>query len=253
MSATVNYPIESVENASRVLLMLRTQRVLRVSAVASELEIARSSAHRLLNTLLSLGLLRQDPTTRTYGPGAQLIQIGVAVIGATDLRAEARPVIEKLSHQVGETVHLIVLDGSSIVFLDGVEGRHAVRAAVRAGDRAPAHASAAGKVLLAPLTSAQLQERYPGSRLKGGTDSAIGSRRALERELKQVREDGYAMNKGESEFGLHAISAPIYDSAGKVRAALSISGPSERLTVSKLVQLTSVIHAAAADVGTGVS
>lgn len=236
MSSPASYPIESVENAARVLLMLRSQPILRVAEVASELGIARSSAHRMLTTLQSHGLLRQDPATRSYAAGPQLVQIGVAVIGATDLRAEARPTIEALSQGIGETAHLIVLDGSSIVFLDGVEGRHAIRAVVRTGDRAPAHASAAGKVLLAALSTAQLRERYPGTRIRGGTAEALGSRRALEDELQVVREQGFATNLSESELGLHAVAVPVRDSAGTVRAAISISGPSVRLTEAALAE-----------------
>lgn len=236
MPSQVNYPIESVENAARVLLMLRTQRLLRVAEVATELGIARSSAHRMLTTLQAHGLLRQDPATRSYAAGPQLVQLGVAVIGATDLRADARPTIERLCQSTGETVHLIVLDGSMILFLDGVEGRYAIRAAERTGDRAPAHASAAGKVLLAALTKEQLRERYPGSRIRGGTAEAMSSRRALEEELEVVREQGYATNLGESEVGLHAVAVPVRDALGTVRAAISVSGPSARLPEAALIE-----------------
>lgn len=236
MSSPASYPIESVENAARVLLMLRTQRLLRVAEVAAELDIARSSAHRMLTTLQSQGLLRQDAATRSYAAGPQLVQIGVAVIGATDLRADARPTIERLCRLTGETVHLIVLEGSTIVFLDGVEGRHAIRAAERTGDRAPAHAAAAGKVLLSALTREELRERYPGSRIRGGTSEALTSRRALEDELEIVRERGYATNLGESEPGLYAVAVPVRDSLGTVRAAISVSGPSVRLTETSLAE-----------------
>lgn len=246
-----SYPIESVENAARVLLMLRGKRVLRVAEVAVDLGIARSSAHRMLTTLQSQGLLRQDPATRGYAAGPQLVQIGVAVIGATDLRVEARPTLERLSHDIGETVHLVVLDGTSIVFLDGVEGPHAIRAAARTGDRAPAHPSAAGKVLLAGLGLEELRERYPSGRLVGGTSEAVGTRKALEEVLDAVRTRGYATNIGESEVGLHAIAAPVRSSAGTVRAAVSVSGPSARLTeellaehVSSLLEATSRLGSA---------
>jgi len=245
VSSPASYPIESVENAARVLLMLRTKRLLRVAEVAAELGIARSSAHRMLTTLQSQGLLRQDAATRSYAAGPQLVQIGVAVIGATDLRADARPTIERLSQAIGETVHLIVLDGATIVFLDGIEGRHAIRAAERTGDRAPAHASAAGKVLLAALTRDELRERYPAGRIRGGTSEALTSRRALEEELDAVRERGYATNLGESEIGLHALAVPVRDAAGTVRAALSVSGPSGRLTETALAEhLPTMLQAA---------
>lgn len=253
MSSPASYPIESVENAARVLLMLRSQRVLRVAEVAAQLGIARSSAHRMLTTLQSQGLLRQEPSTRGYEAGPQLVQIGVAVIGASDLRAEARPSLERLCQEIGETVHLIVLDGTTTVFLDGVEGRYAIRAAERTGDRSPAHASAAGKVLLASLTLEQLRERYAGTRLQGGTDHAVTSRRALEDDLEHVREQGYALNLGESEIGLHAVAAPVRDAAGGVRAALSISGPSVRLTEERLVEHAAALVAEADALGASIS
>ena len=230
MTSPANYLIESVENASRVLLMLRTRRVLRVGEVAAELDIARSSAHRMLTTLQSQGLLRQDPATKTYGAGPQLVQIGVAVMGAGDLREEVRPTVERLSRDTGETIHLIVLDGPAIVFVDGVEGRFAIRAALRTGDRAPAHASAAGKVLLASLSHEQLREHYPENRIQGGTRKAVNSRRKLETELEAMRAAGFALNLGESEYGLHAVAVPVLDAGGSVRAAIALSGPSERLT-----------------------
>lgn len=252
MSAPANYPIESVENAARVLLMLRDRRELRVAEVAVELGIARSSAHRMLTTLQSQGLLQQKPT-RVYAAGPQLVQIGVAVIGATDLRAVARPTLERLRRHLGETIHLIILDGSTIVFLDGVEGTFAIRAAERTGDRAPAHPSAAGKVLLASLTREQLRERYPSSRLRGGTTAAKKSRRMLEDELEIVRGQGYAVNLGESEIGLHALAVPVRDAAGNARAAISVSGPSVRLTEDKLAEHVPVLLQAADQLGASLS
>lgn len=249
MSAAASYPIESVENAARVLLMLREKRVIRVAEVAAELGIARSSAHRMLTTLQSQGLLRQDPATRGYGAGAQLVQIGVAVIGATDLKADARATLERLSRQSGETVHLIALEGVETVFLDGVEGRYAIRAAERTGDRSPAHASAAGKVLLASLSREQLRQLYPGSRIQGGTDQAVTSRRELEAQLEAIRVAGFGLNLGESEPGLHAVSAPIRDGAGSARAALSISGPSVRLDRQRLEEFSGTLRDAADSLG----
>lgn len=243
MPAAAGYPIESVENAARVLLMLRTQRLLRVAEVAAELGLARSSAHRLLTTLQAHGLLQQDAASRGYGAGLQLVQIGAAVMGATDLRAQVRPTLERLCRELGETLHLIVLDGASIVFLDGVEGRFAIRAAVRTGDRAPAHPSAAGKVLLAALSQDELRERYRAGRIAGGTNQAVATRHALEAQLAGVREQGFATNLGESETGLHALAAPVLDAAGSVRAAVSVSGPSHRLTESDLGRLADLLTA----------
>jgi len=249
MNSSARYPIESVENAARVLLMLRKTRLLRVGEVADELGVARSSAHRMLATLQAQGLLKQDAATRGYHAGFRLVELGLAVIGATDLRAEARPVLESLAKTTRETVHLIVLEGTQIVFVDGVEGDHVIRAALRVGDRAPAHAAAAGKVLLAALPEEELRSRYPQTRLRGGTDLAIATRADLEAELALIRKRGYATNCSESEDGLHAVAAAVFDGGGAAQAALSVSGPSSRLSDTDLDRLGSVVLAACGRLG----
>ena len=229
MSAPASYPIESVDNAARILLMLLENRDLRTAGVARELGVARSTAPRMLTTLQARGLLRQDPATKGYGPGPGLVELGMAVMGAGDLRAEMRPLLEKLAAETGETAHLLVLEGDEVVFLDGVEGKHVIRAAARSGQRAAAHTSAAGKALLAELSSDEFGRRYPAARLRGGTTKALTSRGALLSELATVRERGYATNLSESEPDLHAVAVAIRDRTGIARAALSVSGPASRL------------------------
>jgi IclR family transcriptional regulator, acetate operon repressor len=224
-----SYPIESVDNASRILLMLLDNPALKVGNVAAELGVARSTAHRMLTTLQARDLLRQDSVTKAYGPGLKLVELGIAVMGAADLRVEVRPVLEKLASSSGETTHLLVLDGTDTVFVDGVESKHVIRAGLRTGQRGPAHASAAGKALLAELSSEELTRRYAGTRLTGGTERALTTRRALEQELALVRERGYGTNRGESEPELHAVAAVVRDRRGVARGALSASGPSQRL------------------------
>jgi DNA-binding IclR family transcriptional regulator len=229
VAVPASYPIESVGTAAQILLMLRDKPSLRVAWVAQELGVARSTAHRMLTTLQDAGLLRQDETSKEYRAGPALVQLGVAVIGATDIRAEAKPALEQLARATGETAHLLTLESTETVFLDGVDGRHAIRAALRIGQRGPAHASAAGKTLLACLTPEELHARYPGSRLRGGTDRAPRTRRELEETLEQVRRQGYATNFSESEPDLTAVAAAIPDRNGVPRFALSVSGPAQRL------------------------
>lgn len=229
MTVTASYPIESVSTAAQILLMLRDHRTLRVAKVAQHLGVARSTAHRMLTTLQDTGLLRQDEVSKEYLAGPALVELGMAVIGATDIRTQARPVIESLAGATGETVHLLVLEGTETVFLDGVEGRHVIRAALRVGSRGPAHASAAGKALLSCLPAEELRARYPGSRLSGGTDRAPKTRHKLEEILAEVRRRGYASNFSESEPGLTAVAAAVPSRNGLSRFALSVSGPADRL------------------------
>lgn len=248
MSAPASYPIESVDNAARILLMLLETRDLRTASVARELGVARSTAHRMLTTLQARGLLRQDPATKGYGPGPGLVELGMAVMGAVDLRAEMRPVLEKLAAETGETAHLLTLEGTEVLFLDGVEGKHVIRASARSGQRTLAHISAAGKALLAELGTDEVDRRFPATRLRGGSANALSSRSALHAALELVRERGYATNLSESEPDLHAVAVVIRDRTGTARGALSVSGPASRLG-SDLDGLAAQVQAVAVDAG----
>ncbi|MCU1415601.1 MAG: transcriptional regulator, IclR family [Microbacteriaceae bacterium] len=246
---TTPYAVESVINAARILLMLRSTRALQVGQVADELGVARSTAHRLLTTLQSQGLLAQAAARRAYTPGPALVEIGASVVGAVSLRELAQPILERVAHDTGETAHLLVLHGTEVVFVDGVEGRHAIRAATRVGERELAHVSAGGKALLAELSEEELDRRYPDEKLSGGTDSAIGTRTQLKSELARIREDGFAVNRSESEAGLCAVSVAIHDAGGSAIGVISISGPSMRL-LERVDELAGGLRARVADLNT---
>ncbi len=228
MNAPASYPIESVDNAATILLMLRAGSGVRVGQVATELSVARSTAHRLLTTLQARGLLRQNPATKVYKHGPALVELGLAVMASADLRLDARPLLESIAEHTGETTHLLILEGTETVFIDGVEGRHVIRSALRIGHRGPAQASAAGKVLLADLSPEELARRFPANRISGGTTSAVQSRQALRTALERTREDGYGVNDGESEPDLYAVSVGLRDRGGALHGAISVSGPRGR-------------------------
>jgi DNA-binding IclR family transcriptional regulator len=241
------YAIESVTNAARILLMLRESPELQVGRVATTLGVARSTAHRLLTTLQAQGLLAQRSARSAYTSGPALIELGASVVGATDLRSLARPALERLAFETGETAHLLVLRDTEVLFIDGVEGKHAIRAATRIGARELAHASAAGKMLLALLPAEELRRRYPAGRLTGGTDHALKTRASLERDLEETRERGYGVNDSESESDLLAVSAPVLDPAGAPVGAISISGPASRMR-PRQIEFAAAVRAAAASV-----
>src|SRR3954464_5674798 len=136
-----DYPLRSVDNALRLISLLRERGSMRLADVAGALGTSPSTAHRLLAMLEYHGVARRDPETRAYEPGA----------GVVDLRALARPALERLCDQVGETVHLVGLRGASVVFLDSVETSHGLRVGSRVGVEMPAHCTAGGKALLAQL------------------------------------------------------------------------------------------------------
>src|SRR5581483_2101766 len=116
-----NYPIESVDNALQLLLLFRKHKAISVSEASRMIEVAPSTAHRLLAMLQYHGFVSQDPTTRLYAAGPALIDIGLSVIRGMDLRGQALPFMHQLCQEVGETVHLAVLQGSMVLFLESIE------------------------------------------------------------------------------------------------------------------------------------
>ena len=243
------YPIESVDKALVLLLLLRERRVLTVSDAGRELGVAASTAHRLLAMLQYRGFVAQDPATKAYALGPILAELGLAAVRGMDIRTEARPVMERLVAEVGETAHLGVLRGTEVLFLESVESNRALRVADRTGMTLPAHASAVGKALLAGLPTEQIPILYPDPELPAFRPNTITCRDDLERALALVRERGYATNADESEAGVSGVAAPIRDSTGRVRAALTVSAPTSRLTEEQVAAIAPATVRAAEEIG----
>jgi DNA-binding IclR family transcriptional regulator len=222
------YPISSVDNALRLLLMFRDHDRVRVAEVSRHLGVVRSTAHRLLAMLAHHHLVRQDPDTRAYHAGPALWDIGLAVVRNIDIRQGLHAYMERLSDELGETIQLVLLNGAEARFVDAVESNRTVRVGTRVGTMYPAHATAAGKVLLAELTESRLHELYPTARLNPATPR-LKTRKQLERELETIRAQGYATNFGENEPDVAAVAVLARNAFGTPRAALVLSAPYTRL------------------------
>jgi len=222
------YPISSVDNALKLLLLFREQRTIRVAEASESLGVVRSTAHRLLAMLQYRGLVQQDLDTKAYAAGPALVDIGLSVVRRMDLRRHVHPYLERLSSELGETIHLMTLVDGDCLFIDSVESPKAVRTSSRLGLTFPAHATSGGKVLLAELTPTRLAELYPSEQLAGLTSRSITTRDELLRELETVREQGYGMNRGESEDDLCAVAVLVRNAFGQARGAIAVSTPLSR-------------------------
>jgi IclR family acetate operon transcriptional repressor len=247
--APPNYPISSVDNALRLLRLMGSRKSVRIADASREIGVARSTAHRLMQMLQHHGFIRQDPESKAYVAGPELVRIGLAVVRDLDVRAVARPLMEQLVGELGETVHLSERHGRDVVFLDAVESPKALRVGARTGMTLPAHCTAAGKVLLADLTREELRELYPDQRLPALTDRSVVTRKQLEQDIADVRTQGYAPNFGGSESDVHAIAAPIRDSRGNMRAALSVSVPPSRLKPADVPRFAAAVVDASGRIG----
>jgi DNA-binding IclR family transcriptional regulator len=242
------YPIESVDNALQLLLLFREQPTLRVADAGRTLGVAPSTAHRLIAMLQYHGFVEQDPRSKAYRAGAALAQIGLAVVRAMDVRTIARPFMEQLGSDLGETIHLAALDRREVIFLDSVESRFIVRVGSRVGMRLPAHMTALGKVLLATLPGDRLMELYPDDQLPGSARTSLVNRKVLFKALKKIANDGHAVSVGEIESDVAAVAAPIRAPSGQVTAAMSVAVPVSRFNEQFIARAVPRLMAAVAQI-----
>lgn len=220
----------SVDNALWLLQLVGDRQALRVAEAADLLGVARSTAHRLLTALRRRGFVMQDRPNGAYRPGPALYEIGLAAVSRIDIRRVARPVLEQLREETQETVSLALLEGTTVRFLDCAEGPRSVRVGNRTGVVRPAHASAVGKAILAGLSEAELDRRYPDGTLPPApTSAALDDLAGLRAQLATVREQGYALNWEESADGVCAVAVALKDTVGQPLAGLGVAAPSSRM------------------------
>jgi IclR family acetate operon transcriptional repressor len=247
------YAIESVDNALRLLLLLRGSASLGVQQASEALGVAPSTAHRLFAMLQHHGFAEQDPATRAYRAGPVLTELGLAGLQGLDIRRVARPRLEQLVASLDETAHLVVLRGTNVLFIDGVEPTRILHASARTGQSLPAHATASGKALLAALPEERLLGLFPNERLAAVTRRTLTSRRALLRELARVREQGYAVNDRESEEEIVAVAAAVVSGDGIPHGAITVAVPATRYDAAALERIAPAVRAATADIGHALS
>ena len=203
-----------------------------------------STCHHLLATLVQRGFAAKVPGKRLYALGARILHLGQAC-RQVDLPRRALPYLEAVNRATGETVHLAVVQGDSVVTLAVRETRHAVRVDTgRTGKIAAPHATSVGKAILAWLPDDEMSRIVAGG-LKRCTDNTITDFAALVDDLKRVRRDGYALDREEHLPGVICVGAAIRDQAGTVVCGISASTPTQRGTDEHIALMRDEITAAA--------
>ena len=232
------YPIASVNNALLLLLLFREQPRVRLTDACKYLGVAHSTAHRLLAMLAHHGFVQQEPVTRAYIAGPALVEVGLAVVGSLNVREQARPMMEELAAELGETVHLGVLEGNQVRFVDAVESERALRVVARTGTLVPAHCTSLGKALLAQMTDEQVAKLYPTSAepFAARTERSITTQAKLLKEVSRARARGYAVNSGETEDDVGSVAVAFRDFAGRP-AAIAVAAPTSRLSAQRISRI----------------
>lgn len=242
-----NYPISSVDNALRLLLLFRDQPRIRLSDAAQALGVANSTAHRLLAMLVRYELATQDEGTRAYEVGPALLDLGFDAVRKFDIREIAKPILFEFAAKVEETTHIAQLDGTRIRYLMSAECSRPLRVVDRSGQIFPAHDTATGRAILAHLTSDTVISMY-NARSEHDKQAPMLSPSeltALLEELRLVRERSYATNYRPEE-DITSLATVIRDSAGHPVASINASGPRERMGNERQMFIIRHLHAAAA-------
>jgi DNA-binding IclR family transcriptional regulator len=231
MSAPRRDSVQSLDRAFDLLEALAPGGELGLTELANRTGLVPSTVHRLLATLVKRGYVAQSVDSGRYRVSYKVAEIAAGLEqGRARLRAEAHPHLERISHETGETVNLVVLDGDRVVYVDQVEGTRRVRMFTAVGTAALAHTTGAGKAILAYGPPGALTALYGGreplERLTPGTLVTIA---ALEADLARIRARGYALDEEEHEIGVGCIATPVLDHSGRPLAAISVSGPSTRV------------------------
>ena len=240
--------LSSVATAIRLLKAFsEEEEELGVSALAQKLGVAKSTVHRLAVTLVSEGLLEQDPRTDRYRLGVGLFGLGTLVRRRMNLSNEARPILFDLRARTGETILLGIPAETEVMYVYNLESPQALRMRSDIGVRRPAHCTAVGRAIFAYEPETVIDRVLAGT-LARRTPKTITEKAAVRAIFAGVRERGYAVEDEECEPGIRCIAAPVRSADGAVVGAIGIAGPTQRLSLEALVDLSKPLLDAAAAV-----
>lgn len=210
-----------------------------VTGLAEQLHMSKSNIHRLLQTLTSSGFVKQNPETERYELTLKVWEFGSKVMSRVEVKRVAWPHLKQLSRQTPETIHLSILDQGEVIYVEKIDGSLPIRSYTEVGGRAPAYCVATGKALLAYQT----EEFIDGlaANLQAFTSKTVSDIEGLRKELARVRKLGYAINNGEWREGVGGVAAPIMNSSGKASVAVGISGPTQRLRLAVLREMSLLV------------
>ncbi len=215
-----------------------------VTSLSRRLGVAKSTVYRLASTLVSEGLLEQNPETEKYRLGMSLFALGALVRQRMNVATDARPFLFHLREATGETVHLAILEGPDIVFVLNLESNHAIRMRADLGARKPAFCTAEGRAMLA-FQPQDVVNDVLGRRLVPRTPKTIIDAGQIRAALEEVRALGFATEDEQSELGMRSVAAPIRNANGRVVAAIGLAGPIQRLSDEALASFAPLVADAA--------
>ena len=243
------YRIHVIDRAAQILDSFGfDHQELSVSEIGAKTGLHRSTAHRILMTLEYNDLIKQNPDTGKYHLGIKLFKLGHQAVSQLNLREICRPFLSRLMNETQETIHLAVLDDDQVLYLDKVEGPHALRMPSRVGRHIPTYCTSLGKAMLSCLDDHEVKNIFRSRALRPYTVNTVKTLDRLLTELRVIRRRGYSVDNEEIEIGLRCVGAPIKDHTGAMVGAISTAAPSARLVAQKIPGVGRLVMAVAAEI-----
>lgn len=242
----VRYRIQAIDRAVQVLDCFDfNDTELSVKEIAARTKLHKATAHRILMSLQHNRLVEQDEATSKYHLGLDLFRLGHLAVARLKLPDVARPLLERLVEQVGETAHLAVLDRGEVLYVDTLEASRALKMPGRVGHRVPTYCTSLGKALLSTMSDPQVRELLRGRRFQTYTPKTVRNVDHLLKELAAVRTRGWSLDDEEIETGLRCVGAPLFDRTGGVAGAISVAAPSARLRRELIAEVAALVKSTA--------
>ncbi|PRY75538.1 IclR family transcriptional regulator [Marivita geojedonensis] len=221
-------------------------RPVRFGELLADSDLPKATLYRFVQTLTNQGMLQYDPERQTYAPGLRLVRLAHAAWAQSSLAPVARPHVDALSAETGETVHLAQLDHAQVLYVDKRNARDPVEMFSQAGKVGPAYCTGVGKAMLAFLPDAELQTALAQQSWHRFTATTHGSPESLRAELAEIRADGLSFDREEHETGIVCVAVPILNSQARPLGALSVTGTTRRTDLDTLRGLGPRLKLAAA-------
>lgn len=227
-------------------------RPVRFSELLAQSDYPKATLYRLLQTLVSQGMLAYDDSQQTYAPGIRLVRLAHAAWRQSSIAPLARPFVTALSQSVGETVHLAQLDSGQVLYVDKCNPTDAIDMFSQAGKVGPAHCTGVGKALMAFLAPEELNRTVRKQSFYRYTPATLTTEADLRTELDTIRQEGVAFDREEHEPGIICIAAPILSSKGRPIGALSVTTSTQRKSMDELTAVRAALLETAASIAAAV-
>lgn len=239
--------IQSLDRGIEVFRIVAGADGLSLTEIAKAGGQSPATVYRILTTLARHRFTEFDEVNQLWFVGLEAFRTGTRFLGRAQLSDRARPIMQRIMAETGETVNLAILDGGEVIFVGQVETHEPIRAFFRPGTRSPGHASGIGKAIMAYFDEQALAARLPRV-LSGHTPGTITDHDMLRLDLAKIRARGWAVDNEERTEGMRCIAAPIFNSFGEAVAGVSLSGPSVRVRPDKDAEFGALIARAADDI-----